>query len=294
MTGRRRLPAWLRRSLPRGAGAGAVIDTLDELGLATVCHSARCPNRAECFAAGTATFLILGDICTRHCTFCAVAGGEPQPLRDDEPVAVAEAAARWDLKHVVITSVTRDDLPDGGASHFAATIQAVRDRLPSAQIEVLVPDFQGDESAISAVIAAGCNVFNHNIETAERLYPIVRPEADHRRSLDVLAHARTAAGERALWIKSGLMVGLGEHDDDVLQVMRNLRRVGCDLLTIGQYLQPTDDHLSVERFVPLEQFDRWRGAALAMGFSAVAAGPYVRSSYHAATMIRASDDTAED
>ena len=293
MTDRRRLPPWLRRSLPRGTKTASVTKALDELNLATVCHSARCPNRAECFAAGTATFLIMGDVCTRHCTFCAVTSGQTQPLRDDEPAAVAEAAARWDLQHVVVTSVTRDDLPDGGADHFAKTIRALRDRLPSARIEVLTPDFQGDEDAIDVVVA-GCDVFNHNIETVGPLYPRVRPEADYRRSLDVLARARATGSQGTLWTKSGLMVGLGERDEDVLRVMRDLRSVGCDLLTIGQYLQPTDDHLSVERFVPPEEFEPWREAALAMGFSAVAAGPFVRSSYHAATMIQASNGAAKD
>lgn len=281
---RKRLPPWLRKTLPPGGSSAVLQRAIETLGLATVCHSAKCPNRSECFAAGTATFMILGDVCTRSCSFCAVDKGPPAPPNAAEPQAIGEAIRRLKLRHVVITSVTRDDLPDGGAAHFAATIAAIRAVDPEATVEVLTPDFQGDLDCVDVVCDAGCDVFNHNIETAHRLYPLVRPEADYQRSLDILAHAAGQTGQR-LWVKSGLMVGLGETDDEVACVLADLRRAGCHLVTIGQYLRPTDSALPVERFVPPEQFDAWRASALAMGFSAVAAGPFVRSSYHAGRML---------
>jgi len=273
---RGRLPAWLRKRVP--AGGRRVHNLLSELDLATVCAGARCPNRAECFARGTATFMVLGTRCTRDCCFCAIESGPPAPPRADEPEAVAEAADRLGLKHVVVTSVTRDDLPDGGAGHFARVIRAVRDRRPGAAVEVLVPDFQGDADAVDTVLDARPDVFNHNVETVARLYPAARPRADYRRSLDVLARAAARGG---VAVKSGLMAGLGETPAEVLGVMRDLRAAGCELVTIGQYLAPTGAHLPVARFVPPPEFDRWRRAALGMGFTAVAAGPFVRSSYRA-------------
>ena len=276
-----RLPAWLRRPIPLGAKASRVARVLDELNLATVCDSAHCPNRAECFACGTATFMILGDACTRNCGFCAVSCDSPQPVNPAEPDTVARAARRLELRHVVITCVTRDDLPDGGAAHFAATIAAVDARCPDAVIEVLTSDFQGNREAIAAVVAAGPDVFNHNVETVPRLYRRVRPQADYRCSLDVLAAAAdlaTGAG-RTLHTKSGLMVGLGETADEVRDVMRDLRDVGCAILTIGQYLAPSPEHLPVMRFVEPAEFDALAADAREMGFAAVAAGPFVRSSY---------------
>jgi len=278
-----RFPPWLRRRLPAAGRDATVRRVLDDLALTTVCTSARCPNQGECFARGTATFLILGDTCTRSCRFCAIPSHPPAPPRDDEPSAVAKACRRMGLRHVVITSVTRDDLPDGGAEHFARTIRAVREELPHAVIEVLTPDFRGSDKAVRTVVDAGPDVFNHNIETVPRLYADVRPQADYRQSLNVLDMAARFASEagRKLRTKSGLMVGLGETPDEVRQVMRDLRGVGCDILTIGQYLAPSPDHFPIARFVPPDEFDAWKRDAKAMGFASVAAGPFVRSSYHA-------------
>ena len=275
--------------------------------MATVCDAARCPNRPECFGRGTAAFMILGSVCTRNCGFCAVPHGHPLPpdpavegrvcssaahvlrLPPDpaEPQAVAEAAYKLGLTHVVITSVTRDDLDDGGAGHFARTIRAVRRRMPSATIEVLTPDFNGDPAAIDAVLQAAPDVFNHNLETVQALYPSVRPQADFNRGLEVLARAKRWAlphGGSPL-VKSGLMLGLGESRGQVLDTMRALRRAGCDVLTIGQYLSPSPDHFPVERFVPPAEFQAWWRAAEALGFTAVAAGPFVRSSYRAGELL---------
>jgi len=287
-TGHARFPEWMRRSIRPPGRSREVTRLLDELKLQTVCRSARCPNQAECFARGTATFMILGKTCTRDCRFCAVAHGRPGPPRADEPDAVAEAAARLGLDHVVITSVTRDDLPDGGAGQFADTIRAVRGRLPEATVEVLVPDFLGDPGAIDTVLDAWPDVFNHNVETVPRLYPAVRPEADYGRSLHVLARAadRKNDGGKSIRTKSGVMVGLGESDGEVRRLFGDLRRVGVDVLTVGQYLAPSGRHAPVARFARPDEYEAWRNAALEMGFSAVAAGPYVRSSYQAETLYR--------
>ena len=279
---RRRFPPWLRKRIPAGGRADAVRNVLHDLGLATVCSGAHCPNMGECFSCGTATFMIMGRVCTRNCGFCAVRHEPAAPLEADEPDRIAEAVERMGLRYVVVTSVTRDDLPDGGAAHFARTIAAVRARC-DAQIEVLTPDFQGDMKAVETVLDARPNVFNHNMETVPRLYARVRPQADYAQSLTVLAHARRCRTD--VFTKSGLMVGLGETDDEVAQVMRDLRGVGCDLLTLGQYLQPTKQHLPVERFVPPEIFEDYARAGRAMGFAAVAAGPFVRSSYRAQDLI---------
>jgi len=276
-----RKPDWLRKELPPGAEVGRTERLLEELDMATVCSSARCPNRCECFDRRTATFMILGDRCTRNCTFCAVAKGPTLPVKAEEAPRVAEAADRLGLRHVVITSVTRDDLPDGGASHFAATIAFVRARLSEATIEVLTPDFGGSIDALDAVLAARPDVFNHNIETVRRLYTQVRPQADYRRSLVVLAYA----AEHGACTKSGLMVGLGETDAEIVAAMSDLRQAGCQILTLGQYLQPTSDHLPVSRYVEPAQFEAWRREGLAMGFAAVHAGPFVRSSYRAAELL---------
>jgi lipoic acid synthetase len=301
-----RLPRWLRKSIPAGADAAQVRRLLNRLELSTVCSSARCPNQAECFARKTATFMILGDHCTRRCRFCAVPDGEPSPVNDAEAKAVAEAAAALGLRHVVITSVTRDDLPDGGAGHFAQVTLAVRRRLPGSVIEILIPDFQGDEQALATALAGGCDILNHNVETVPRLYPAVRPQADYRRSLRILdaarrlgAAAQSGAAEAAdpvdavdavgkrLWTKSGLMLGLGEMREELPEVFADLRAAGCDILTIGQYLAPSSRHHPVVRFIPPEEFDEIRGQALALGFAAVAAGPFVRSSYHAEEVFNA-------
>jgi lipoic acid synthetase len=288
---RRRLPPWLTSRVGASAAAREVAALLEGLRLNTVCAEAHCPNQHECFSRRTAAFLIMGDACTRDCRFCAVASGEPRALKPGEPDAVAEAAARLSLRHVVITSVTRDDLPDGGAAHFARTVRAVRGRLGEAVIEVLVPDFLGRREDIDAVLAARPDVFNHNVETVPRLYARVRPQADYRRSLDVLRHAAQASSAHT---KSGLMVGLGETAEEVTAVMGDLRAAGCELLTIGQYLAPSDAHLPVERFVRPEEFEAWEAEARATGFAAVSAGPFVRSSYMAEQVLEAGLRTARE
>jgi len=278
-----RFPPWIRKRIPAGNGVSSVQGMLRQLGLATVCASAHCPNLHECFHRGTATFLIMGSVCTRACWFCAIEQADPGPLREDEPKAVAEACARLGLRHVVITSVTRDDLPDGGAAHYVRTIQAVRARLPGTVIEVLVPDFQGSTEAIATVLDAQPEIFNHNVETVPRLYQEVRPAADYGRSLDVLGQARRLAGEKGLdlWTKSGLMVGLGETAGEIRAVLHDLRAAGCDIVTIGQYLAPSAEHAPVARFVKPAEFAAWETEARTMGFAAVASAPFVRSSYHA-------------
>jgi lipoic acid synthetase len=279
----RRFPPWIRKRIPAGDEAARVRRLLADLGLATVCSGAHCPNLAECYARGTATFLILGESCTRSCRFCAIPTADPGSPREDEPEAVAEAAARLGLRHVVVTSVTRDDLADGGAGHFARTIRAVRARLPQVVVEVLTPDFQGSRAALDAVLDARPDIFNHNVETAPRLYPAIRPEADYRRSLEVLAYVKRQAEARGLktWTKSGLMMGLGETPDEVRGVLGDLREAGCDIVTIGQYLSPSAAHAPVARFVEPGEFEAWEAEARAMGFRAVASGPFVRSSYEA-------------
>jgi len=287
-TARRRFPPWLTKRLAAGGQPARVAGLIEELHLATVCTEARCPNRNECHARGTATFLILGKTCTRCCRFCAVEPGRPAPLRGDEPEAVAAACERMRLRYVVITSVTRDDLPDGGAEHFARTVRAVHNRIPKASVEVLTPDFLGRRECVDTILEAGVDVFGHNVETVPRLQATVRPEANYSRSLELLSYARRRADQAgpAVRIKSGLMVGLGERDDEVDRVMRDLRQVGCDILTIGQYLAPSPEHEPVARFVEPARFDAWRQKAEAMGFSAAAAGPFVRSSYRAEEVLQ--------
>ncbi len=276
-------PPWLRVRLPAGGTYQEVNSLLDNLGLHTVCEEARCPNKGECFHSGTATFLILGDVCTRRCRFCAVAKGTPQPLDWDEPERVARAVEALGLRYAVITSVTRDDVPDGGAGIFAETIRAIRRRMPACRVEVLVPDFQGSEDALRVVMDAGPDVLNHNLETVPRLYPTARPGADYARSLRLLRQAK-ALSPTAL-TKTGLMLGLGETPDEVRAVMADLVSVGCDLLTLGQYLQPSRAHLPVERYVPPEEFAALAREGVAMGLKHVEAGPLVRSSYHAREQI---------
>jgi lipoic acid synthetase len=272
-------PPWLRRRLPTGPVYEQVRSLLQKGCLHTVCQEARCPNLWECFSEKTSTFMILGDRCTRNCRFCAVAHG-PRALPDPaEPGRVARAAADLGLSYVVVTSVTRDDLPDGGAGLFADTIRALRHRIPGVAVEVLIPDFQGSPDALRAVLAAHPDVLNHNIETVPRCYPTVRPEADYQRSLELLARGGRWAPD--IPTKSGLMLGLGETEIEIRATLRDLRNAGCSILTMGQYLQPTQNHLPVSRYVPPEAFDQWRRTGLDMGFVEVAAGPFVRSSYHA-------------
>uniref|UniRef100_A0A7V3YK68 Lipoyl synthase n=1 Tax=Candidatus Caldatribacterium californiense TaxID=1454726 RepID=A0A7V3YK68_9BACT len=278
------LPPWIRRRFPPQEEWERVEKLLRSLSLHTVCESARCPNLGECFRRGTATFLILGDTCTRSCRFCAVKKGIPLPPDPEEPQRVAEAARTLNLYHVVVTSVTRDDLPDGGAEHFAKTIRAIRECLPQATVEVLVPDFQGSVEALEVVLAARPDVLNHNVETVPRLYPLVRPQADYARSLELLR--RTKAHYPGILVKSGLMVGLGETQKEVEAVLWDLKEAGCDVVTIGQYLRPTAWHLPVAAYVPPEVFEHYREYALRLGFRGVASGPFVRSSYRAEEFVR--------
>jgi len=277
---RPRLPDWLRIKLPTSDTFAQTRSLLDELKLHTVCESAKCPNHWECWGKGTATFMIAGDRCTRACGFCAVSTAKPLPLEADEPLRVAEATRRMRLKHIVITAVARDDLADGGATHFRRTIEAVRRLNPKTVIEVLVPDFQDSDSAIEQVLAADPQIFNHNLETVRRLTPSVRHRATYDRSLSVLKKVKARRGQ-TIHTKSGLMLGLGETENEIMVAMEDLRAAGCDLLTLGQYLQPTLKHLPVVEFIPPEQFAALGRAALALGFVHVASGPMVRSSYHA-------------
>ncbi len=281
-------PAWLKKRVPTSEDAARVRDLLQDCRLSTVCREARCPNQGECFASGTATFMILGEVCSRDCRFCAVQHGEPAPPDPGEPRRLAEAVERMGLAYAVVTSVTRDDLPDGGSGHFAEVIRHMH-AATGADAEVLTPDFKGCREDVERVLEAGPRVFNHNVETVPRLYPSVRPEADYERSLRVLRLAAETGDDKM--VKSGLMVGLGETEGELLQVFEDLLEAGCRMLTIGQYLQPTEEHHPVEEFVHPEQFDRLREQALRMGFDAVASGPFVRSSYRAREMADRADGT---
>jgi lipoic acid synthetase len=280
---RRRLPEWLKRPIPAAGGTYFTRALIEELGLETVCESARCPNRSECWTRRTATFMVLGDVCTRPCGFCAVKRGHPEPVAIDEPDRLAEACARLGLRHVVITSVTRDDLPDGGAEHFRRCILAVRART-GATIEVLTPDFDGRPEAIDVVLSALPEVFNHNLETVARLQQHVRRKSQYGVSLKVLEHAKRT--QPTVRTKSGLMLGLGETTEEVFETLADLRAIGCDFLTLGQYLQPSPRHLHVVRYLPPEEFDELGRLARTLGFAEVASGPFVRSSYHADEMAR--------
>jgi len=280
-----RKPSWLKRRLPSGPIYGTVCQGLEARGLHTVCQEAKCPNQWECFSSRTATFLILGARCSRNCGFCAVEHGPLGPPDPEEPQRVARMAHEMGLSYVVVTSVTRDDLPDGGSGLFAATIQALRETIPGVGVEVLIPDFQGQAAALATVVAAGPDVLNHNLETIPELYATVRPEADYQRSLALLQHARDIAPQ--MMTKSGLMLGLGETPDQVRRTLQDLRRVDCRMVTLGQYLQPSHEHLPVRRYVPPEEFDRWRAEALQLGFQEAASGPLVRSSYQARELFRA-------
>ncbi len=279
----RRLPAWLKRKLPAGNGNFFTQSLIEDLKLETVCESAKCPNRPECWSRRSATFMIMGNLCTRPCGFCSVPkSSTPDHLELDEPNRLAEAAHRLGLRHVVITSVTRDDLPDGGAEHFYQCVLAVRERTGSA-VEVLTPDFQGNTAAIDRVIEAMPEVFNHNLETVPRLYRKVRGRAEYRRSLDLLDRVKKTAPK--LVTKAGLMLGIGETIEELFDVLADLRAINCDVLTLGQYLAPTLKHIPVARFLPPEEFDDIAARARLMGFRQVVAGPFVRSSYHADEMV---------
>jgi lipoyl synthase len=276
-------PSWIKVRLPSNPVFFSTKALISDLRLHTVCESAQCPNRWECWSQGTATFMIAGDRCTRACGFCAVTTAKPFALEEDEPQRVAEAVMRMKLKHVVITAVARDDLKDGGAHHFARVIAAIQKMDSSIIIEVLVPDFHADDSCIQAVLDAGPDIYNHNMETVERLTPVVRSRAKYRTSLQVLRRAKDLSSRgRGIVTKSGIMLGLGETEPEIFQTMDDLREVGCQVLTMGQYLRPTPNHLPVVEFVTPEQFDLYGEIARKKGFEHVASGPLVRSSYHAA------------
>lgn len=276
-------PAWLRAPAPVGDNYRDLKELVTRLNLHTVCESAACPNVGECWNQRTATFMILGNVCTRRCGFCAVQKGPPLEVDFDEPRRVAEACALLGLRYAVITSVNRDDRKDGGAELFALTIQAIRERIPACKVEVLVPDFQGSRAAMETVMNAHPDVLNHNTETVPRLYRMVRLGARYERSLEMLAYAKQV--RPFVPTKSGLMLGLGETKDEVLQVLRDLRAHKVDVLTLGQYLRPSQKHLPVIRYVPQDEFDEFKAAGYAMGFSHVESGPLVRSSYHASNAI---------
>lgn len=288
---RQRLPPWFKRSLPANAESGATDAVVRKHGLVTVCEEASCPNRQECWSKRAATFMLMGEACTRTCTFCDVGFVKsPPPLDPTEPERTAAAVAELGLRFAVVTSVNRDDLPDGGAAHFAATIRAIRARCPATLVEVLTPDFQGNWEALAVAVAARPDVYNHNLETIGRLYPVVRPQARYARSLELLARVKRL--DPAMRTKSGIMVGLGETDAEVRQIMVDLRGSGCDIMTIGQYLRPSLKHHDIIRFVPPEVFAQYEAWGRELGFAHVAAGPYVRSSYFAEQVMAAAGPTS--
>ncbi len=273
-------PSWLKKSLPKGGDYQQVAGLLSKAGLHTVCQEANCPNMFECFSKHTSTFMILGSQCTRNCRFCNVTPGNPQVVDSDEPMRVAKAALDLKLRYVVVTSVTRDDLDDGGASHFAKTIKAIKQTLPDhPKVEVLIPDFQGNIDALKIVVHANPDVLNHNIETIPALYPKARPEANYQQSLDLFQNVKSI--DASMPVKSGIMVGLGESIKEIEQTLADLLSHGCDILTIGQYLQPTKAHLKVEKYYSPNEFKQLEKKARQIGFKKVAAGPFVRSSYNA-------------
>lgn len=272
-------PPWLKKRVSSGHSYGKVVNLLRRCRLHTVCESAHCPNLGECFAKGTATFMILGDVCTRNCRFCAVLNGQPDAPQKEEPGKVADAVEELGLTYAVLTSVTRDDLPDGGAGHFAKTISAIKAKTPHPAVEVLIPDFEGSNMALETVVAAGPDVVNHNLETVPRLYPQVRPEANYRRSLDLLQKVREI--DPGMMTKSGLMLGLGERREELRASLGDLLSAGCRALTLGQYLAPSRDHHPVVEYIHPDVFAYWEKTAYEMGFEAVASGPFVRSSFQA-------------
>ncbi len=281
----RRLPPWLKRPLPTGDVLLNTRAIVKRSGVATVCEEARCPNLSECWSHKHATFMILGDRCTRRCHFCAVITARPEPVKPDEPRRLAEAVAELGLRHVVITAVARDDLPDEGAGHFAECVREVRRLSPECAIEVLPADFHARDELLAMLCDANPDIYNHNQETVERLSPAIRPQAKYRRTLDVLRKVKDRLPE--VYTKSGLMVGLGETRDELRQTMQDLRDVNVDILTVGQYLRPSEDHAPVERYLPPAEFDEIADEARAMGFLSVASGPFVRSSYNAADVYQA-------
>ena len=275
---------WLRRKLPDQKVINKMEDLFKDLNLHTVCDSALCPNRGECFKNGTATFMIMGDVCSRNCQFCAVKKGKPLPLDPKEPIHIAQAAKYLKLKHVVVTSVTRDDLLDGGAEHFVQTVIAIKNLLPKSTVELLIPDFQGSREALQKVIEVHPEVINHNIETIERLYSSVRPIADYKTSLQLIK--RVKIGNQDIITKSGIMLGLGEKKEEVVIAMKDLRKVNCDLLTIGQYLRPSLQYLKVEEYIHPDEFEVYRKIGMSLGFKHVLSGPLVRSSYHSGEILQ--------
>lgn len=283
-------PDWLKVRIRANDSFDSVNDLIKNLSLHTVCQEARCPNIFECWSEGTATFMILGDICTRHCGFCAVGKGRPGTLDRDEPRHVGEAVKQLGVRHAVITSVNRDELPDGGAQHFAETIDWVRRLNPGVRIEVLIPDFCGNEQALNIVLAARPDVLNHNTETVARLYKRVRPDAQYQQSLELLRRADAHKPDQPLLTKSGLMAGLGENIEELLDTFRDIAETGCDILTVGQYLAPTPKHIPIEKYYTPEEFAYLKSEALAMGFRYVEAGPLVRSSYHAGRHTQSVND----
>lgn len=272
-------PSWLIKKTPKSSNIKMIRALMNDDSVHTVCESAKCPNIGECYSKKTVTFMILGDVCTRNCRFCAVRKGDPSLPDPLEPEKVALAAQKLGLKHVVATSVTRDDLADGGAGQFSKTIREIRKICPEAKIEVLIPDLQGNEESLSKIIGARPNIINHNLETVPRLYPSVRSRADYKRSLKVLKTAKNA--DNSLYIKSGIMVGLGEKREEVLRLMEDLRENDCDILTIGQYLRPSKEQVEVSEFIEPEVFEGYKQAGEKMGFKRVFSGPFVRSSYKA-------------
>lgn len=275
-------PYWLKRKIAYSGKHNSVQHNIHTRGLHTVCIEAKCPNRSECYSRGVATFLIMGNICTRNCSFCSVSHGTPTNLDPNEPDQIAEAVAELKLKHVVITSVTRDDLEDGGASHYALIVKKLKNRFPEITTELLIPDLQGDTNALDIVFTSKPDILNHNVETVPCLYPLIRPQASFQRSLDVLKRA----SDKGLTTKSGIMVGLGEKFDDVIKTMQALRAHGCSIITIGQYLRPSADQIEVKEFVHPEIFENYSKAGKQMGFSEVFAGPFVRSSYRADELLK--------
>ena len=275
---------WLRRKLPDQKVINKMENLFKDLNLHTVCDSALCPNRGECFKNGTATFMIMGDVCSRNCQFCAVKKGKPLPLDPKEPIHIAQAAKYLKLKHVVVTSVTRDDLLNGGAEHFAQTVIVIKNFLPKSTVEILIPDFQGSREALQKVIEVHPEVINHNIETIERLYSSVRPIADYKTSLQLIK--RVKIGNEDIITKSGIMLGLGEKKEEVVIAMKDLRKVNCDLLTIGQYLRPSPQHLKVKEYIHPDEFEVYRKIGMSLGFKHVLSGPLVRSSYHSGEILQ--------
>jgi len=277
-------PDWLKIKCPDANKMHHIKGLMDKLKLHTVCESAQCPNAGECFGNSTATFMIMGDVCTRNCAFCAVNHGSPEVIDHSEPENLANAVSVLGLKHVVITSVTRDDLADGGANHFAAVVQAVRQKKPDVSIELLIPDMGGDAAALTVIAKASPDVLNHNMETVPSLYGKVRPQANYQRSIDLFKFVKSVNPK--LITKSGMMLGLGEKAEDVIGVMRDLHNAGCNILTLGQYLRPSSEHIPMERYITPEEFEKYRQEGLAIGFRAVVANPLVRSSYYAREAYR--------